>query len=134
MGAWIVAMIVPYALLWVLITIKREVLGNPPTQPGWYEAFYGLFFVMFSAATMFAILAYFLNQRRAEFSVLDRMQADAYGIFLVHYPVVLWIQYWLFDFDVPAIVKASVAFIGTTLISWGITWVLRQIPGVKSVM
>ena len=65
---------------------------------------------------------------------LDPMQADAYGIFLVHYPVVLWIQYWLFDFDVPAIVKASVAFIGTTLISWGITWVLRQIPGVKRVM
>ena len=62
------------------------------------------------------------------------MQADAYGIFLVHYPVVLWIQYLLFDLDLPAIVKATVAFIGTTLISWGITWVLRQIPGVKSVM
>ncbi|WP_407160592.1 acyltransferase family protein [Bradyrhizobium sp. STM 3557] len=134
MGPWIVAMIVPYALLWVLITIKREVLGNPPTQPDWYETAYGLFFVMFSAATMFAILAYFLNQRRSEFSVLDRMQADAYGIFLVHYPVVLWIQYWLFDINVPAIVKATVAFVGTTIISWGITWALRQIPGARSVL
>jgi surface polysaccharide O-acyltransferase-like enzyme len=134
MGAWIVAMIVPYTLLWVLIAIKREVLGNEPTQPAWYEATYGLFFVMFSAATMFAILAYFLNNRRSEFSVLDRMQADAYGIFLVHYPVVLWIQYWLFDLNVPAIAKATFAFIGTTLISWGITWVLRQVPGAKSVL
>jgi len=110
------------------------VLGNEPTQPAWYEASYGLFFVMFSAATMFAILAYFLNNRRSEFSVLDRMQADAYGIFLVHYPVVLWIQYWLFDLNVPAIAKATFAFIGTTLISWGITWVLRQVPGAKSVL
>jgi surface polysaccharide O-acyltransferase-like enzyme len=134
LGAWIVTMLVPYALLWILITIKREVLGNPPTQPNWYEAAYGLCFVLFSAATMFAILAYFLNHRRSEFSVLDRMQADAYGIFLVHYPVVLWLQYWLYDFDVPAVVKAMVAFIGTTLLSWGLTWGLRQIPGAKSVL
>jgi peptidoglycan/LPS O-acetylase OafA/YrhL len=127
-------MLVPYALLWVLITIKREVLGNPPTQPDWYEAAYGLCFVLFSAATMFAILAYFLNRRRSEFSVLDRMQADAYGIFLVHYPIVLWLQYWLFDLNVPAVVKATVAFVGTTLLSWGLTWALRQIPGAKSVL
>ena len=41
---------------------------------------------------------------------LDPMQADAYGMFLVHYPIALWLQYWLFDFDLPAIVKAAVAF------------------------
>ena len=37
------------------------------------------------------------------------MQGDAYGIFLVHYPIVLWLQYWLFDYDLPAIVKATIA-------------------------
>ena len=30
------------------------------------------------------------------------MQGDAYGMFLVHYPIVLWLQYWLFDYDLPA--------------------------------
>lgn len=134
LGAWVVTMLVPYALLWVLITIKREVLGNPPVQPNWYEAAYGVFFVLFSAATMFAILAYFLNHRRSEFSVLDKMQADAYGIFLVHYPIVLWIQYALYDLALPAIVKATIAFVGTTLLSWGLTGALRQIPGAKSVL
>jgi hypothetical protein len=134
LGAWIVTMIVPYALLWVLITIKREVLGNPEVQPAWYETAYSLLFVLFSAATMFAILAYFLNHRRTEFSVLDRLQADAYGMFLVHYPIVLWLQYSLYDVDVPAIVKATIAFVGTTLLSWGATWLLRQIPGAKRVL
>jgi peptidoglycan/LPS O-acetylase OafA/YrhL len=62
------------------------------------------------------------------------MQADAYGIFLVHYPIVLWLQYWLFDLNLPAVVKATVAFVGTTLLSWGLTWALRQIPGAKSVL
>ena len=134
LGAWIVVTIVPYALLWVLITIKRQVLGNPPELPHWYEAAYGFFFVIFSAAMMFAILSYFLNNRRSEFSVLDRLQADAYGMFLVHYPIVLWIQYWLFDLSLPAIVKATIAFVGSVLLSWGATWVLRQIPGAKNVL
>jgi fucose 4-O-acetylase-like acetyltransferase len=133
-AAWIVAMLVPYALLWGLIAIKREILGNPPVQPDWYEASYGLFFVVFSAATMFSILAYFLSQRRSEFSVLDRMQADAYGMFLVHYPIVLWLQYWLYDLDISAIAKAAIAFVGTTLLSWGATRLLRQIPGANGVL
>src|SRR4051812_3324521 len=134
LGAWIVVTIVPYALLWVLITIKREVLGNPPVLPHWYEGAYGFLFVIFSAAMMFAILSYFLNNRRSEFSVLDRMQADAYGMFLVHYPIVLWIQYWLFDLGLPAVAKATIAFLGTVLLSWGATWLLRQIPGAKNVL
>ena len=77
LGAWIVVTLVPYCFLWILITIKREALGNPDVLPAWYEASYGLFFVIFSAGIMFAILAYFLNHRRSEFSVLDSMQADA---------------------------------------------------------
>ncbi|CCD97114.1 conserved membrane hypothetical protein [Bradyrhizobium sp. ORS 375] len=134
LGAWIVVTLVPYALLWVLITIKREVLGNPPVLPHWYEAAYGFLFVIFSAAMMFAILSYFLNNRRSEFSVLDRLQADAYGMFLVHYPIVLWVQYGLFDLNLPAIAKATIAFVGSVLLSWGATWVLRQIPGAKNVL
>ena len=49
------------------------------------------------------------------------MQGDAYGIFLVHYPIVLWLQYWLFDYDLPAIVKATIAFVLTVVLSWGVT-------------
>ena len=132
--SWIVAALVPYCLLWVLIYVKREVLGNPVWLPDWYEASYGLFFVTFSAAILFAIFGYFLRFKRTGFSVLDWMQAHAYGMFLVHYPIVLWIQYWLFDFDVPAIAKALIAFVLTVLLSWGVTVALRTIPGAKRVL
>jgi surface polysaccharide O-acyltransferase-like enzyme len=131
---WAVATLVPYCLLWGLIAIKREILGNPPVLPHWYEASYGLFFVAFSAAILFAILAYFLRFKRSGWSVLDPMQADAYGIFLVHYPIVLWLQYWLFDFDLPAIVKAVVAFVFTVALSWAATRALRQIPRATRVL
>src|SRR6476659_8570712 len=131
---WAIATLVPYCLLWGLIAIKREVLGNPPVLPAWYEASYGLFFVAFSAAILLAILAYFLRFKRSGWSVLDPMQPDAYGIFLVHYPIVLWLQYWLFDYDLPAIVKAAIAFVLTVALSWALTTALRKIPGAKRIL
>ena len=131
---WIVATLIPYCLIWVMIYIKREILGNPDPQPHWYLAFYGLFFVTFSAAILFAILAYFLKFKQSGWSVLDPMQGDAYGMFLVHYPIALWLQYWLFDYDLPAIVKAAIGFALTIPLSWALTAALRKIPGATRVL
>ena len=131
---WIALTLVPYCLLWGLIYIKREILGNPDTLPQWYEASYSILFVIFSAAITFAILAYFLHYKKTGWSMLDPLQHDAYGIFLVHYPFVLWIQYWLFDFDWPAIVKALIAFVLTLVFSWAATAALRKIPGSQHVL
>ena len=66
--------LVPYFLLWAMIYIKRELLGDPPVQPQWYLAIYGFFFVAFSAAILFAILAYFLRFKDRGWSVLEPMQ------------------------------------------------------------
>jgi hypothetical protein len=131
---WVIATLVPYCLMWVMIYIKREILGNPNVLPSWYHASYGLFLVAFSAAILLAILAFFLRFKRSGWSVLDPMQSDAYGMFLVHYPIVLWLQYWLFDYDLPAIVKAAVAFVLTVALSWAATAALRKIPGAKRVL
>ncbi len=130
---WLVATLVPYGLMWVMVYIKREILDDTGPQPDWYLAIYGLLFVTFSAAILLAILGFFLGSRRP-WTLLDRMQADAYGIFLVHYPIVLWLQYWLFDYDLPAIVKAAIAFVLTVALSWALTAALRKIPGATRVL
>jgi peptidoglycan/LPS O-acetylase OafA/YrhL len=131
---WIIVTLIPYSLLWVLIYVKRAILGNPVRLPAWYEASYGLFFAAFSAAIMFAILSYFLRFKQRGWSILDPMQPDAYGMFLVHYPIVLWLQYWLFDYNIPAIAKAVVAFVLTVVLSWAATAALRKIPGATHVL
>ena len=131
---WLILAIVPYCMLWVLIYIKREILGNPPELPDWYQLVYGSFFVLFSASILFAILAFFLHSKVEGPTLLDRMQADAYGMFLVHYPIVLWLQYWMFDYDWPAIVKAAIAFVLTVILSWATTAALRRIPGASHVL
>jgi hypothetical protein len=131
---WIIMALVPYCLMWGMIYVKREILGNPVRLPELYEASYGLFFAAFSVTILFAILAYFLRFKQSGRSLLDPMQSDAYGMFLVHYPIVLWLQYWLFDFDIPAIVKALVAFLLTVILSWAATAALRKIPGANHVL
>lgn len=131
---WVIATLVPYCLMWVMIYVKREILGNPDPQPHWYQAIYGTFLVLFSASILLAILAFFLHQKSPGPNLLDRMQADAYGMFLVHYPIALWIQYALFDYAWPAIAKAAVGFVLTVILSWGVTAGLRKIPGASHVL
>ena len=131
---WMIVTLIPYGLMWGMIYIKREILGNPDVLPHWYQTGYGLLLVLFSASILFAILAFFLNSKEPGPTLLDRMQADAYGMFLVHYPIVLWLQYWLFDFELPAIVKAAIAFVVTVILSWGATAALRRIPGAQHVL
>ena len=66
--------------------------------------------------------------------MLDRMQGDAYGIFLVHYPIALWLQYWLFDYDLPAIVKATIVFVLTVIFSWAVTASCAKSPAPAHVL
>ncbi|UEM09738.1 acyltransferase [Bradyrhizobium barranii subsp. barranii] len=131
---WVIATLVPYCLMWCMIYIKRAILGNPNVLPDWYQAIYGTFVVLFSAAILLAILAFFLHQKSPGPNLLDRMQADAYGMFLVHYPIALWIQYVLFDYSWPAIFKAGIGFVLTVMLSWGLTAMLRKIPGASHVL
>jgi hypothetical protein len=137
---WLILALVPYCLMWVLIYIKRGILGNPVRLPAWYEGAYGLCFAAFSVAIMFVILTYFLRFKQSGRSILDPMQPDAYGMFLVHYPIVLWLQYWLFGItfgpidQVTAIIKAVIVFVLTLAISWAATAALRKIPGATHVL
>jgi len=83
---------------------------------------------------MFTILAYFLKYKQSGWSSLDAMQPAAFGMFLVHYPIVLWLHYWMFDFAIPAIAKGLIAFVLTVVLSWGATEALRKIPGARYVL
>jgi surface polysaccharide O-acyltransferase-like enzyme len=76
----------------------------------------------------FAVPALFLRFSDSRWSLLDALRPSAYGIYLVHYVFVLWLQYILFDYPLPAIVKFAIVFIGTLLLSWAATAMLRRIP------
>jgi surface polysaccharide O-acyltransferase-like enzyme len=96
--------------------------------PFWWRAGYGLAFALFSAAMAFAEPAGFLRFAKAPMRLLDAMTPSAYGIFLVHYIFIIYLQYAVFEPALPVFVKFAIVFIGTLSLSWATTLALRRIP------
>ena len=66
--------------------------------------------------------------------MFDNLAACAYGIYIVHYTFVTWLQYGLLRSDQSVVLKALLVFVGALLLSWGVTAVLRRIPAVDRVI
>jgi peptidoglycan/LPS O-acetylase OafA/YrhL len=62
---------------------------------------------------------------------LDR---NAFGIYLLHYPCVTWIQYALLDAPLPGFAKGLLAIAGAVAASWIASAMLRRIPIVERVI
>jgi surface polysaccharide O-acyltransferase-like enzyme len=83
---------------------------------------------LFSAAMTSAEVAVFVRFAKSRLSLLDALRPSAYGIFLVHYIFIIWLQYYVYDFSLPAFVKFALVFAGTLSLSWGLVVLLRKIP------
>src|SRR5262249_45042783 len=99
--------------------------NDPPT---WWEVAYAIAFALFSAAMAFALPATSLRFAKAKLPLLDAIRPSAYGIFLVHYVFIIYLQYLVYDQAWPAGVKAATVFAGTLTASWALTVALRRIP------
>jgi hypothetical protein len=137
---WLAATIVSYGCIVALVYIKHAVLPDVNHQPFWWELAYALAFVSYGAAQTFNIIALFLRFDNDGKSILDPLRDSAYGIYLIHYVPVLWLQYLLFGmsfgpFDqLTAIIKAIIVLVLTLALSWAATVALRKIPGATHVL
>ena len=75
-----------------------------------------------------AEVAIFVRFAKSRLSLLDALRPSAYGIFLVHYIFIIWLQYYVYHFSLPAFVKFAIVFAGTLSLSWGLVVLLRKIP------
>ncbi|NNE48078.1 MAG: acyltransferase [Rhodothermales bacterium] len=82
-------------------------------------------------AAFIATFLRFANRRRV---VLDSLSDNSFGIYIVHYLIAAWLQYFLLGPEVSPFVKASLAFVGTLVLSWAVTAALRRIPAVARVI
>ena len=94
----------------------------------------GLVFIMCCGTTSFATLALFLRFANTRAPVLDSLSRNAYGIYVVHFGFVLWMQYVLLPAALPAAAKAATVLTVALVASWMATAALRQIPGVGRVI
>jgi peptidoglycan/LPS O-acetylase OafA/YrhL len=95
---------------------------------------YGVALVVFCAAACLALVAGFARFSGRAGRVWDGLAANAYGIYLLHYPIVTWAQYGLTQVALGAVVKAAMVFAAALGLSWLMVSVMRRIPGVARVV
>ena len=123
-----------YAGIICLVYVHRSGLIELRSPPLWWQAAYGLVFAMYCAAMTAFVPAVFLHLARSRVPLLDAMQKQAYGIYLIHFIPLIWMQYVISDPPLPAFVKFLIVFAVTLSASWAATMVLRKIPAVAKVI
>jgi peptidoglycan/LPS O-acetylase OafA/YrhL len=125
---WLGIAAVFYGAILCLVYAHHNWIADFNSPPLSWQVAYGLAFALFSAAMAFAEPAFFLCFAKSPLRLLDAMRPSAYGIFLVHYIFIIWLQYAVYDLPLPALVKFAIVFIGTLSLSWGLTVLLKKIP------
>ncbi|MCA6116176.1 acyltransferase [Bradyrhizobium sp. WSM 1738] len=108
------------------------------TMPDWqasefaYRVAAALAFPVASAAAMLCLLAICLRLLQSRHRLLDSLSSNAYRIYLLHYTVVVWLQYALLDVDINAIGKAAIVFAGGLTLSLAASLVMSA--GLKTIV
>jgi surface polysaccharide O-acyltransferase-like enzyme len=80
------------------------------------------------------LLALFLRFVKVPRPVFDSLRDNSYGMYLIHYACVSWLQYAVLKVDASAPVKGLTVFLGTLVISWSVTAALRRIPAIARII
>lgn len=91
-------------------------------------------FVVSCAAISFGFLAFFLRFANRKSGWMDSLRRNSYGIYLLHYAFVSWLQYALLPTGVPGLVKFAISFLGAVTLSWITAAALRRIPAIARVV
>jgi surface polysaccharide O-acyltransferase-like enzyme len=125
---WLGFALLFYGAILLLVYAHHNWVADFNSPPRSWRTEYGLAFAMFSAAMTFAVPAFYLRFAKSGLRLLDALRPSAYGIFLVHYIFIIWLQYAVYDPPLPAFAKVAIVFTGTLSLSWTLTVLLRKIP------
>lgn len=129
-AVWLLAALMAFGMALVLgILIMTSHVGSKP-----WETAGGFAFVLSSASSSFAFLAFFVRFAGRRARMLDSLRDNAYGIYLVHYAFVSWLQLSLLAAPLSAPAKGVAVILGALALSWAATHILRRLPSVARVI
>ena len=127
---WTNAMVLTYFAL--AATFVTMISGVGKSLP--WGLLLGILWVLSCAASSFGFMSFFtrfVTRRRA---VFDSLTDNAYGMYLIHYAFVSWLQYALLPASLSGFVKGVLVTFSAIFLSWGTTAVLRRIPAAARVI
>jgi peptidoglycan/LPS O-acetylase OafA/YrhL len=91
-------------------------------------------FVVCGWAIVSGTTGFFLKFAKRCIRIFDSLSENSYGIYLVHWVFITWLQYLLLGIGLNPLVKGMLVFAGTLILSWGLVASIRQIPAVAKVI
>jgi glucans biosynthesis protein C len=119
-------------LLWMALTALT--ISDAGSSSLGLQILDDLSLVLACFSNCFAMLGLVLRFAGRRIPALDVLKRDAYGMYLVHYVFVIWLQYALLAAGLLAVVKGAIVFGGTLLLSWGTIAAVRRIPPAAQVI
>jgi len=127
LGAFALRLAVVVALILPVVTAHRPL-------PLIVRLLSDLTVVLCCGAISVAFIALFRRFAVGHRSLFDSLSASSYGMYLVHYPVVVWLQFALLMVALGPIAKGAIVFVGAVVLSWGSVVALRRVPVIARVL
>ena len=124
-AVWLAAALAAF-VLWISPTAL--IVGDRDAAPLGLQFIADIGFVLCCASSCFFFVAIFLSFATNRSRMLDSLSHNAYGMYLIHYVFVVWLQYSLLEAPLFAFAKAGIVFGGTLLLSWATTAALLCLP------
>lgn len=128
---WAIAAVVVFlaASAFFIIMVTTAKASSAP-----WQAFADFVFTITCATTSMAMLAVFVRFVKKSRGTLDSLSSNAYGIYLLHYIFVIWLQYALLKSHLSGFSKLTVVFSAAVALSWITTAALRRIPAIARII
>jgi membrane-bound acyltransferase YfiQ involved in biofilm formation len=121
-GVWLASALASL-LLWM--GLAGLTLTYATSAPMMLQIATGVGFALAGASSFFFVVAACLRFGTIRSRLFDGLSRNAFGIYLLHYAPLVWLQYALLDAPLPAIVKAAIVFGGTLLLAFAATVAIR---------
>jgi surface polysaccharide O-acyltransferase-like enzyme len=132
---WLSAGLAAYALrLTVIVTLILPIVRDHRPLPLTLRLLNDLTLLLCCGIISFGFIALFRRFAAARRPVFDGLSASSYGMYLIHYPVVVWLQFAMLAVSLSPIAKGVIVFASAAALSWGIVVALRRVPVIARVL
>ena len=95
---------------------------------------FDIFFAASCVSSSFALIALSNQKMNLSNKTMDNLSKNAYGIYLVHYVFITWMQFALLQISLPAVIKFLIVFVISIGGSWWIINLFRKIKTVNNLI
>jgi peptidoglycan/LPS O-acetylase OafA/YrhL len=130
-AGWLAAALGSF-VLW--IAVMSQIVADPTGALLPWQIAAALSFLLACFASCFFTLGAAVRFAQFRTRLFDSLKENAYGMYLIHYLFIVWLQFAMLATNLPAILKAAVVFAGTLALSWAATAALRQVSAVAQII